>query len=200
MQLQPSFTVQNLRARQVEIDHLILTYLSTSLQQWWYFVHTILNSAVNWEWPSLQQIQITERMSQNDFCELLLERKLSFLRLYTQVVFAGYLTHRTGTRRNFYAFQTSLKFKSLQCTKQHFATFLLGFSVWDFKMELNSLLDLQNIKFTITEISLYVVPNTGSKNMLIPGFHWCLQSRNLPVSPECKKLQILFDPSLNYWT
>ena len=33
--------------------------------------------------------------------------------------------------------------------QQHFPTFLFGFSVWFFKMELSSLLDLLNTGFTI---------------------------------------------------
>ena len=55
-----------------------------------------------WKWSS----QTTEYMSQNNFFELLLQRKLSFVRVYTQVIWRAF----RHTSRNFPAFQTSLKF------------------------------------------------------------------------------------------
>ena len=85
-------------------------------------------------------------MSQNDFFfELLLQRKLSFIRVYTLKRFGG-------------LFDTSLlhtsKISRLS-NKQHFTTFLYGFYVWAFKMEFNILLNFYNTGIKIIEKILF---------------------------------------------
>ena len=65
------------------------------------------------------------------------------------------------TRRDFRAFQTSLKL--FFCVKHlQFGTNLFSFSVWIFEIESKALLDLLNTGLTITENGLFCVVNTGS--------------------------------------
>ena len=79
------------------------------------------------------------------FIELLLQRKLSFIRVYTQVIyFGGLFSARPAI---FPPFRQNW---SLQ-----FAKFLISFSVWFFKMEFNPLPNLLNTGFTIIEIGLF---------------------------------------------
>ena len=86
------------------------------------------------------------------FIELLLQRKLSFIGVYTYVInfnLAGFLAYVQKFSRLLDKFEVSLSCEAL-CV-----IFLNGFSVWFFKTEFNPLQDLLNTGFTIIEIDLF---------------------------------------------
>ena len=96
-------------------------------------------------------IQPTEYMNQSNFFELLLQWKLSFTSLYTQVIWRAFWR----APEIFPPFkQRSLKFGFLV---QHFATFLFDFSVSFSKMKFSPLPDLLNTGFTIIGICLFYI-------------------------------------------
>ena len=131
--------------RLVKIDHVIWRYLSISLICLTYAFYGLTYGLKIAE-PSLNSNPWY--FNQNDFFELLLQQKLSFIRVHTRVIWRAF----DACPESFPAFQNSLNLRFLV---QHFATFLLGFSVWCFKMEINPLPGLLHNGFTITEIVLF---------------------------------------------
>ena len=126
-------------------------------------------------------------MSLNQFFELLLQRKLSFIRVYTQSVIWWAFWNIVLTYVKIFAHFKWVWSLSFLCTTQQFVTYLFDFSVWFLKIEFNPLLDLLNTGVTIFENSLFCVRTQEAK---IPGFHWqdgdVYLIRNLPVSPTCE--------------
>ena len=117
----------------VKIDQVIGTYLSIPPSS----VNNLLINIYFWwfnTWHENGRI-FNKYMNKNFFFELLLQRKLSFIRIYTQVTSQALWC---GSR-NVCAFKTSLKFRFLV---QYFEKFLFGS-------------DLLNTGFTIIEIGLF---------------------------------------------
>ena len=88
------------------------------------------------------------------FLKLLLQQKLSFIRTYARVIWRAFWSSN-DTRRNFRAFQTSLKFVFLVYSASSLRRFRFSFSVWVFEMILRPLLYLLNTGFTIIENGLF---------------------------------------------
>ena len=124
---------------------------------------------MNWKWLSLINSNHWSYESKL-FFELILHKKLSFIRIYTQVIWRA--------------------FSSLGFLVQHFVTILFGFSVWSFTMKFNPLPQLLNNWFTIIESGLFY----GGKHLeekickLLTFFDKkrLLLNRGTPVSPMCK--------------
>ena len=144
-------------------------------------------------------MQTTEYMSRNDFFELLLQWKLSFIRVYSQVIWRAF----SSTFWNCFIFQTSLWFGFLM---QYFMTMVFSFSVWCFRMEINSLPDLLNSGFTIDHWNVFVLwwltqeakirryqTLTRWQCLLNRGTFWFAERKN-------KYWFSSSNPSLNYWT
>ena len=89
------------------------------------------------------------------------------------------------------------------------ATFLIGYSVWFFKMELNPLPDLLNIRFTIIEIGLfYGGKHFGSKTCrfltflprsLHDGDFWSVLNRRWRLWKHFKYWPSYFNVLLKHW-
>ena len=151
-----SLTVENLHAWLLKIYQVIFVYRSILPWLWRnkYFIHTLrLTNVLKIAGSSLNLNQWIYSMSQNDFFEPLILRQLSFIRVYTQLIWQAFLHIALNTPK----FLSLLnKFEAwFSCVQlQQFVMFMFGLSFWFLKMEYNPLPDLLNTIFTIIDIGL----------------------------------------------
>ena len=138
---------------------------------------------------------------QTVFCELLLKRKLQFIRIYTQAIWRAFWPKRTDICQDFPAFKTSLKFGFLVYKRITLWRFCSIF-VWFQKMELNPMLDLLNIGFIqllkiIFFFFFFAVEDTRSKRIaafILPCIDKIIgmftKSNSLTISLTCENTSV----------